>query len=76
MIGLSVELTYPSQTMKWTTLRSVPATQRGQNGNMMYMRKNGSQQSTKAPIMMAIVRAARRSFDSDMRCFSATNRDI
>ena len=37
----------------------------GQNGKMTYMRKKGSQHRTNTPMMMAIVRAALRSFDNE-----------
>src|SRR6218665_1436954 len=66
MTGLSAELMYPNQTMKFLTRRSVVALHDSQNGKMTYMRKKGSQHSTNAPMTMAIVRAARRSFDSEI----------
>ena len=39
-----------------------------QNGNMTYTKKNGSQHNTNTPIMIAIVRAALRSFAIERLC--------
>lgn len=47
--------------------------QEGQNGSITYMRKNGNQQKTNTPMMMPRVRAALRSFDKEIRCFSSMN---
>lgn len=44
-----------------------------QNGKITYMRKKGNQQMTKTPMMMPSVRAALRSFDSEIFCFSSMN---
>lgn len=44
-----------------------------QKGRMTYMRKKGSQQMTNTPMMMPRVRAARRSLESEIFCFSSMN---
>ena len=72
MIGFNALLMYPSHTMKLMILGSVFA-QDSQNGNMTYIRKNGSQQATKVAMMMDMVLAARRSLESEIRCFSSRN---
>ncbi len=45
----------------------------GQKGSITYMRKNGNQQNTNTPIIIPSVRAALRSLDKEIRCFSSIN---
>uniref|UniRef100_A0A8W7Q301 Uncharacterized protein n=1 Tax=Anopheles coluzzii TaxID=1518534 RepID=A0A8W7Q301_ANOCL len=67
MIGLSVELKYPSQ--RQTLVISGLMLQLVQVGSRIAMMKNGSQQHTNAPVMMASVLAAFRSrFESVDDC--------
>lgn len=44
-----------------------------QKGRITYIRKKGSQQMTKTPIIMPSVRAALRSFEREIFCFSSMN---
>lgn len=59
MIGLSVELKYPNQ--RHTLIVSGLMSQSVHVGSRMAMMKNGNQQHTNAPVMMASVLAALRS---------------
>lgn len=65
--------TYPSQVRK--SMSSSDGQQDGQNGIIMYIRKKGTQHNMNTPIMKPSVRAARRSLDNDIRCFSSINCD-
>lgn len=44
-----------------------------QKGMITYMRKNGSQHTTNTPIIIPKVRAALRSLERDILCFSSMN---
>lgn len=71
MIGLRPEFIYPSQVIMFIV--RLERQQEGQKGSITYMRKNGNQQKTNTPIMMPRVRAALRSLDKEILCFSSMN---
>lgn len=58
-MGFTVELKYPNHKQK--LIRNGDISHSGQVGNMIATTKKGSQQTTKAPVMMASVLTALRS---------------